>query len=131
MMVDTNSVEDLQWQLISKLGISNDISRLEYFDNEFGDYVTLVDLEELPQMPRIRLVTVTESFLPFGHFANDHGWKPMGYQSTQYQSFLLKDGKEEVEEKKDDPQIKANNGKLCVICEEKPVQMVGIFETDN
>ena len=87
MMVDTNSVEDLQRQLISKLGISNDISRLEYFDNEFGDYVTLVDLEELPQRPRIRLVTVTESFLHFGHFANDHGWKPMGINQHNINPF--------------------------------------------
>ena len=54
-----------------------------------------------------------------------------GHQSTQYQSFLLKDGKEEVEEKKEDPQIKAKDDKeedkLCVICEEKPVQMVDVL----
>ena len=65
---------------------------MEYYDSEFGEYATLANLEELPQPPKIRLVIATKSILSFGHFANHNGWKTIGHQSTQYCSFLLKDG---------------------------------------
>jgi len=86
--VECGSIEAMADSVRSHFNIYSPF-KLEYYNEEFNEYVVLRKVDQIQNRPKLRVVLQTFNWWVW---PVDSSWKQKGFETTRYNSLLIKDG---------------------------------------
>jgi len=90
LKITSSSLAELISSLQQHLHVTDHQLAVSVWDTDFDDYITVRDMSELSDKPRLRIAIQTSSFWVW--MVDPKSWRTGGFETTRYHSLVVKEG---------------------------------------